>query len=67
MIHCLVAEIKAYAEETRTRAMVAYVMISGFNVGLEDAEALRDVFDGVPVMRPVAALIERPAGRPVAP
>ncbi len=49
-LQSLVTEIKAYAEETRTRAMVAYVMISGFNVGLEDAEALRDVFDGVPVM-----------------
>ena len=46
----LVEEIKAYAEETGTRAMVAYVMISGFNVGREDAEALRDTFDGVPVM-----------------
>jgi 23S rRNA (adenine2503-C2)-methyltransferase len=46
----LVEEIKAYAEETGTRAMVAYVMISGFNVGREDAEALRDTFAGVPVM-----------------
>ena len=46
----LVKEIRAYAEESGTRAMVAYVMISGFNVGREDAEALRDTFDGVPVM-----------------
>ncbi len=46
----LVEEIKLYAEETGTRAMVAYVMISGFNVGREDAEALRDTFAGVPVM-----------------
>ncbi len=46
----LVAEIKAYAEETGNRAMLAYVMISGFNVGREDAEALRDVFEGVPMM-----------------
>lgn len=46
----LVAEIRAYAEETGNRAMVAYVMISGFNVGREDAEALRDTFADVPVM-----------------
>jgi 23S rRNA (adenine2503-C2)-methyltransferase len=46
----LVEEIKAYANETGTRAMVAYVMISGFNLGREDAEALRDTFAGVPVM-----------------
>ncbi|MDP1828766.1 MAG: radical SAM protein [Archangium sp.] len=45
----LVEEIKAYADETGTRAMVAYVMISGFNVGREDAEALRDTFADVPV------------------
>lgn len=46
----VVEEIKAYAQETGTRAMVAYVMISGFNLGREDAEALRDTFAGVPVM-----------------
>ena len=46
----LVQEIRAYAEETGNRAMVAYVMISGFNVGREDAEALRDTFADVPVM-----------------
>ena len=48
-LQSLVEEIKAYAEETGTRAMVAYVMISGFNLGLEDAEALRDTFAGVPI------------------
>jgi 23S rRNA (adenine2503-C2)-methyltransferase len=46
----LVEEIKAYANETGTRAMIAYVMISGFNLGREDAEALRDTFADVPVM-----------------
>ena len=45
----LVEEIKAYALESGTRVTVAYVMISGFNVGREDAEALRDTFAGVPV------------------
>ncbi len=46
----LVKEIRAYAEESGNRAMLAYVMIRGFNLGREDAEALRDTFDGVPVM-----------------
>jgi 23S rRNA (adenine2503-C2)-methyltransferase len=46
----LVEEITAWARESGTRAMLAYVMISGFNVGREDAEALRDTFAGVPVM-----------------
>jgi 23S rRNA (adenine2503-C2)-methyltransferase len=45
----LVDEIKAYALESGTRVTVAYVMISGFNVGREDAEALRDTFADVPV------------------
>lgn len=45
----LVEEIRRYAEESGTRAMIAYVMISGFNVGLEDAEALRDTFVDIPV------------------
>jgi 23S rRNA (adenine2503-C2)-methyltransferase len=35
--------------ESGTRVTVAYVMISGFNVGREDAEALRDTFAGIPV------------------
>lgn len=46
----LVEEMKAYAAESGRRVMVAYVMISGFNVGQEDAEALREVFAQVPVM-----------------
>ena len=45
----LIEQIRAYAAQTRTRAMIAYVMISGFNVGLEDAEALRDAFAGIPI------------------
>jgi 23S rRNA (adenine2503-C2)-methyltransferase len=45
----LIEEIKAYALESGTRVTVAYVMISGFNVGREDAEALRDTFAGIPV------------------
>lgn len=46
----LVEEIRLYAEQTGNRAMLAYVMISGFNLGREDAEALRDTFAGVPIM-----------------
>ncbi len=45
----LVEEIRAYAVSRRERAMLAYVMISGFNTGREDAEALARTFEGVPV------------------
>ena len=45
----LVEEIRQYAAERRERAMLAYVMIRGFNVGREDAEALNDVFAGIPI------------------
>jgi 23S rRNA (adenine2503-C2)-methyltransferase len=45
----LVEQIRLYAEERKERAMVAYVMISGFNVGLEDALALKTLFEGIPV------------------
>lgn len=45
----LVEEIRQYARERKERAMLAYVMIRGFNVGREDAEALRDVFEGIPI------------------
>lgn len=45
----LVEEIRAYALSRRERAMLAYVMISGFNTGREDAEALARTFEGVPV------------------
>jgi 23S rRNA (adenine2503-C2)-methyltransferase len=29
--------------------MLAYVMISGFNTGMEDAEALLKTFEGIPI------------------
>jgi 23S rRNA (adenine2503-C2)-methyltransferase len=45
----LVAAIRAYAEARRERAMLAYVLISGFNTGREDAQALADVFQGIPI------------------
>lgn len=48
-LETLVEEIRAYAAERKERAMVAYVMISGFNTSLEDAQALKTLFDGVPL------------------
>jgi 23S rRNA (adenine2503-C2)-methyltransferase len=45
----LVEEIRRYASVRKERAMVAYVMISGFNVGREDAEALAATFEGIPI------------------
>jgi 23S rRNA (adenine2503-C2)-methyltransferase len=45
----LVAAIRTYTEVRNERAMLAYVAISGFNLGEEDALALRDVFAGIPI------------------
>jgi 23S rRNA (adenine2503-C2)-methyltransferase len=45
----LVAQIREYAARRNERAMVAYVMMSGLNVGREDAEALRETFAGIPI------------------
>jgi 23S rRNA (adenine2503-C2)-methyltransferase len=45
----LVSAIRAYARVRRERAMLAYVLISGFNTGREDALALADVFSGIPI------------------
>ncbi len=45
----LVDEIRQYALTRKERAMLAYVVIKGFNTGREDAEALAKTFEGVPV------------------
>jgi 23S rRNA (adenine2503-C2)-methyltransferase len=45
----LVDEIRQYALSRRERAMLAYVVIKGFNTGREDAEAIARVFEGIPV------------------
>jgi 23S rRNA (adenine2503-C2)-methyltransferase len=45
----LVDAIRTYSTQRRERAMLAYVCIRGFNMGREDAEALRDAFAGVPI------------------
>ena len=46
----LVEVIREYAASRKGRAMLAYVVIQGFNTGREDAEALRDTFAGIPIM-----------------
>jgi 23S rRNA (adenine2503-C2)-methyltransferase len=45
----LVEAIREYAATRQERAMIAYVVISGFNTGREDAEALRETFAGIPI------------------
>ena len=45
----LVEAIREYTVARRARAMLAYVVIRGFNTGREDAEALRDTFAGIPI------------------
>lgn len=45
----LVEQIRAYALQRNERAMLAYVVIKGFNTGFEDALALKDTFDGIPI------------------
>jgi 23S rRNA (adenine2503-C2)-methyltransferase len=45
----LVEAIREYTQVRRERAMIAYVAISGFNLELEDALALKQVFEGIPI------------------
>jgi 23S rRNA (adenine2503-C2)-methyltransferase len=45
----LVDEIRHYASSRGERAMLAYVVIKGFNTGVEDAEALERTFRGIPL------------------
>ncbi|PTL81123.1 radical SAM protein [Vitiosangium sp. GDMCC 1.1324] len=45
----LVDAIREYATVRRERAMIAYVAISGFNLGREDALALKETFEGIPI------------------
>ncbi|WP_257458325.1 radical SAM protein [Archangium lipolyticum] len=45
----LVDAIREYATVRRERAMIAYVTISGFNMGPEDALALKETFEGIPI------------------
>jgi 23S rRNA (adenine2503-C2)-methyltransferase len=45
----LIEAIREYSSVRRERAMIAYVAISGFNLGREDAEALKVAFEGIPI------------------
>lgn len=45
----LMAAVRRHALTRRTRAMLAYVMIRGFNTGYEDAVALRELIGDTPV------------------
>jgi 23S rRNA (adenine2503-C2)-methyltransferase len=45
----LVEAIREYAAVRRERAMIAYVAISGFNLEREDALALKETFEGIPI------------------
>jgi 23S rRNA (adenine2503-C2)-methyltransferase len=45
----LVDAIREYATVRRERAMIAYVAISGFNLEREDAVALKEAFEGIPI------------------
>jgi 23S rRNA (adenine2503-C2)-methyltransferase len=45
----LIEAIREYSTVRRERAMIAYVAISGFNLGREDAEALKVAFEGIPI------------------
>nr|WP_225937100.1 radical SAM protein [Myxococcus sp. RHSTA-1-4] len=45
----LIEAIREYSTVRRERAMIAYVAISGFNLGREDAEALKAAFEGIPI------------------
>ncbi|WNG50656.1 radical SAM protein [Archangium minus] len=45
----LVEAIREYATVRRERAMIAYVAISGFNLEREDALALKQAFEGIPI------------------
>jgi len=45
----LISAVREYTEVRKERAMLAYVMIRGFNTGREDAEALLRAFEGIPI------------------
>jgi len=58
----LVEAIREYTEVRRERAMVAYVCIAGFNMGLDDAEALHQAFRGIPIKLDLIEVTD-PTGR----
>jgi 23S rRNA (adenine2503-C2)-methyltransferase len=58
----LVAAIREYTVSRRERAMLAYVTIRGFNTGVEDAQALANVFAGIPLKLDLIDVTD-PSGR----
>ena len=45
----LVEAIRAFTRARGERAVIAYVVIRGVNTGPEDVEALRQLFEGIPI------------------
>ena len=62
----LVQAIREYATSRRERAMLAYVIIRDFNTAREDAEALAQLFRGVPIKLDLIE-VNDPTGRYLAP
>ena len=58
----LVDAIRDFAKARGERAMLAYVMIRGFNTTREDAEALARVFEGIPLKMDLIDVTD-PTGR----
>ena len=58
----LVGAVREYAAVRRERAMLAYVLIAGFNTGREDAEALACAFRGIPIKLDLIEVTD-PSGR----
>lgn len=58
----LVEAIGRYARARRERAMLAYVLISGFNTGKADAEALAEAFRTIPIKLDLIDVTD-PSGR----
>jgi 23S rRNA (adenine2503-C2)-methyltransferase len=58
----LISAIRSYSESRKERAMLAYVVIKGFNTGREDAEALARAFEGIPLKLDLIDVTD-PSGR----
>ena len=41
--------VKQYQRSVRSRATIAWVVLGGINTGRDEVEALRELFDGVPL------------------
>lgn len=45
----VIAALKEHAEKIKTRVTVAWVLIRGFNSGIDEVEALKRLLEGVPI------------------